>query len=185
MFRHRCITIILALVISLTGMVGTSHAAALPKAVFTSSTPNPTQGPEWVELLVENALTHRVFVPILSKAPPATPASEIGEPPIPQLVDTFNMQSWQVSNDAGQSYTLPAALPALPIGTRVRIYFDGTGTAADDYDLSDGLVVLHTPPGLVDIFDNLNGQVSLYSSSTHSASTLRARQSWAVLGEGE
>lgn len=185
MSLHRCITIVIALGISLTGAVGTSYAAVLPKAVFTNSTPNPASGPELVELRVDNALTQRVFVPIMSKAPPPTPVSDVGEPPIPQTVDTFNMQSWQVSNDAGQNYTLPAALPALPIGTRVRIYFDGTGPTADDYDLSDGLVVLHTPAGLVNVLDNSNGQVSLYSSSTHSTSTLRARQAWAVLGGGE
>ncbi len=60
------------------------------------------------------------------------------------------------------------------MGARVLVYFDGLGPAADDYDFADGVAVLHTGAGLVDILDNDADQVALYASSTHNSQTIRS-----------
>lgn len=49
----------------------------------------------------------------------------------------------------GNRYPIPAALPDLPPATFVVVHFDGQGSGADDYDLSDGVAHLHSPAGLV------------------------------------
>ncbi|MHC5110461.1 MAG: dockerin type I domain-containing protein [Planctomycetota bacterium] len=81
---------------------------------------------------------------------------------------------WQISNQRGGAYTIPAALPLPLPGPSVVIHFDGLGPAADDYDFSDGVAELHTPPGMVDIFDPQAGEVALYTSIDHGPETLRS-----------
>ena len=84
-----------------------------------------------------------------------------------------DISGWHLVNKAGQGYAIPEALPPLPEEVFVLVYFDGLGPGANDYDFSDGLVVLHTPAGLVDTFDPTADQVALYASATHNAQTIR------------
>ncbi len=97
------------------------------------------------------------------------PGSTAGAHALPAL----DVSGWQVSDQDGNNYIIPAALPPLPPGAFVLIHFDGLGPAADDYDLADGVAVLHAPAGLTDIFDDAADQVALYTSSQHSPATLQ------------
>jgi|GEM_PF-6477754 len=156
--------------------------ASIPKVRIADTLTNPTSGPEWVDLKVEESLTHHLFMPAIMKPLPPPPSYDVGTPPIPAFATGMSIARWELSNDAGVNYVIPAALPWLPIGTRVHIVFDGAGPATDDYNVSDGLATLHSPPGMVKVFNPSNSQVSLYSSSNHTADTLRARLALAVLG---
>ena len=156
--------------------------ASLPKIRIADTLTNPASGPEWVELSVDESLTHRTFLPVIMRPLPPPPTFEVGTPPIPAGATGLSIGGWELSNDAGVNYVVPAALPPLPVGTHVRIVFDGAGATADDYDLSDGLITLHSLTGMLNVFDNSNSQVSIYSSSDHTSATLRAHLALAVLG---
>ena len=85
----------------------------------------------------------------------------------------LDISGWQPSDLDGHNYTIPDALPPVPRGGFVLIHFDGLGAGADDYDFSDGVAVLHTPPDLVDIFDDQADQVALYTGTIHNHKTIR------------
>ena len=172
-----------ALLTSVTWQSALGHAApsssiSMPKAVIASVMPNPASGAEWVELRVDETLIRRAFIPIVSTTSASGPTSQVGEPPFPAGAFNLKINGWELSNDAGVSYIIPAALPSLPVGTRIRIYFDGLGDAANDYDLSDGLAVLHSPAGTTNVLTDSAGQVSLYSGSAHTDATMKARSVW-------
>ncbi len=77
-----------------------------------------------------------------------------------------SLRGYRVSDEDGNEYRIPAALPPVPAGAFVVIVFDGQGSAADDYDFSNNLATLHSPAGMTDLFDPAADQVSL--SRTHS-----------------
>jgi hypothetical protein len=135
----------------------------------------PSGGHDWVELLrVRSAYT--LYQPIAGKR--ATNLEAAAQPPnsqstTPQSTDS-SLSGWQLGDGDGHFYTLPAALQPIPLGGRVLVCFNGLGPAADDYDFSDGVAVLHTGIGLVDILDNDADQVALYASISHNSQTLRS-----------
>ena len=130
--------------------------------------PNPQEGNyEWVELHYANYYV--VYLPLVLKSGSGGAASASmsrltasGSTAVSGLID---VSGWQVTDEDGNAYTIPDALPAVLSDGYVLIYFDGQGATADDYDFSDGVAVLHTPAGLVDIFDDEADQVALYSDS--------------------
>jgi len=61
---------------------------------------------------------------------------------------------------------------------RHTIYFDGQGPGADDYDLEDGVAILHTPPALVDIFQADGDQVALYQAGEQTAESIVDFVAW-------
>ncbi len=67
-----------------------------------------------------------------------------------------------LTNEEGNWYWFYSGIPPVPPGARVLVIFDGKGRQLDEYDYSDELAILHTPPGLVDIFENNGGQCGLY-----------------------
>ena len=84
----------------------------------------------------------------------------------------LDIRGYEVTDEDGNDYTIPLGLPEVPNDGFVLIYFDGLGAGADDYDFSDSLAVLHSPSGLVDVFEDDIDQVALYSGSTRSAETI-------------
>jgi len=155
--------------------------------------PKPASGgAAWVELAVRQEMQN-LFLPFLGfHAPAASAASSPlqGAFPMGQLVlqpgavnAAVDPSGWQVSNEAGQVYTLPAAVPPLSKGAFVLIYFDGTGPAGDDYDASDGKIVLHTPGGLGDIFTDEAGQVALYQAGARTADNIQDFVAWGGFSE--
>lgn len=79
-------------------------------------------------------------------------------------------------------YRIPNALPPVPPGAFVVVIFDGLGSDRNDYDFADKVATLHTPPGVVDIFENTGDQVALYVSvpvtQLHLPLIARDFQSW-------
>ena len=146
-------------------MPGSSENAAI---VINELLPNPMPGEyEWVEL--HNASLVYVYLPLVLRnsgggsgfaSPPLLATS-----PLPASAGPTDISGWEVSDVDGNVYTVPEALPPVPCGGYVLILFDGQGAAADDYDFSDGSAVLHTPPGLVHVFEDEADQVALYTAS--------------------
>ena len=84
-----------------------------------------------------------------------------------------NLAGWQISDEDGHIYTIPDALSEVPGGAYILIVYDGLGEDANDYDFTDGIAVLHTPPGLVEVFENDSDQVALYDRDAHNAETIQ------------
>jgi len=133
--------------------------------------PKPEAGDfEWVEL-VNPQPSSKVYLPLVLRSA-AGRLGGLARPAAGLAAEPVEISGWQVTGADGSSYTLPDTLPAVPPGAYVTIYFDGQGAAADDYDLGDGRAVLHSPPGMVDLFADEAGQVALYSSSSHNPDTV-------------
>jgi len=77
----------------------------------------------------------------------------------------INIRGLGVTDEDGNWYRIPDALPDVPAGAFVVVIFDGLGSGSDDYDFSDNVATLHTPTGLVDIFEDEADQCALYSVS--------------------
>ena len=135
-------------------------------AVLNEVMPKPASGAHaWVEVYVgqEGQL---VYLPAIQKPatsfdlllPSPTPAAPIQRTAAAAALD---LSLWQITNETGQAYTIPDEIPPVPKGVFVLVYFDGAGPAGNDYDFSDGKIILHTPPGLLDIFSDASGQAAL------------------------
>jgi len=75
----------------------------------------------------------------------------------------ISIGGYGVTDEDGNWYRIPDNLPPVPSGAFVVIVFDGAGSAGDDYDFSDNVATLHTPPGLVNIFEDSADQCALYT----------------------
>jgi hypothetical protein len=129
---------------------------------------------QWVELARAGMQSYRLYLPLMLKD--AGPLAGSGAEAFfidPAAAPDPDISGWQVSNQSGGNYTIPDALPPVPAGGFVLIRFDGLGAAADDYSFSDGVAVLHTPAGLVDIFVPASDQVALYSQAAHNPQTIQ------------
>ncbi len=78
---------------------------------------------------------------------------------------SINIDGWGLTDEDGNWYKFPTALPDVPAGDFVVIIFDGQGNASNDYDFSDHSATLHSQPGLVNIFEDEADQISLYTVS--------------------
>ena len=76
-----------------------------------------------------------------------------------------NISGWGLTDEDGNWYKFPKDLLDVPAGNFVVVMFDGLGSGSDEYDFSDSAITLHSPPGLMDIFEDDADQVSLYSIS--------------------
>jgi hypothetical protein len=74
---------------------------------------------------------------------------------------------YDVANATDNTYTIPAALPPVPVGAFVVILYDGLGSAADDYDFSDGLAELHTSTLSGDVLTDVDDRVTVYTGVPH------------------
>jgi len=79
---------------------------------------------------------------------------------------SVSISGYGITDEDGNWYRVPAALPDVPGGDLVVVVFDGMGSGSDDYDFSDSVATLHSPPGLVDIFEDDADQCGLYSASS-------------------
>ncbi|MBN1247710.1 MAG: lamin tail domain-containing protein, partial [Anaerolineae bacterium] len=137
---------------------------------------------EWVEL--RNILQgYRLFLPLLLHAS-GTGAVATGIPvvagpaPLNASQVTGDISDWELTDGDGNTYTIPEGLPPVPPGAYIRILYDGQGSGADDYDFSDGLAVLHTPAGLIDVLEDAVDQVALYASGSHNNDSARDFVAW-------
>jgi hypothetical protein len=155
-----------------------NNGAANERVIIHSVLPNPESGPEWVELVNESELARRIFLPLVA----VVNEGSAGMPPPAQMVmPATAMSGWQLGDGVSTWYEVPADMPPVPYGARVIVYFDGAGPAANDYDFSDNLAVLHTPPGLVNVFNDTEGKVILYAGVERTHEQMRSTLSWKVL----
>ncbi len=77
---------------------------------------------------------------------------------------TAGINGYGLTDEDGNWYRFPDALPAVPPGAFVLLILDGTGSGGDDYNFSDNLATLHSQPGMVNILEGEADQVALYTS---------------------
>jgi len=85
-----------------------------------------------------------------------------------------------LTDEDGNRYAIPDALPQVPPGAFVVAYFDGVGAAADDYDFADGSAALHTTGDMVSPFEPIGDQLSLYASAKEEPATLLDFAAWGL-----
>ncbi len=129
----------------------------------------------WVEIAIES---HRLYLPLILSNATLSSTSVINQPLATSAIPGVELSGYQVSDEDGNNYSIPDALPPVPLNARVVIIFDGQGAGADDYDFSDGVATLHSPIGLLGIFESGGDQVALYNSSSHSANTIVDFVAW-------
>ncbi len=78
---------------------------------------------------------------------------------------SVNISGYSITDEDGNWYRIPDALPDVPGGAFVVVIFDGLGSGSDDYDFSNNVATLHSPSGLVDIFEDDGDQAALYNVS--------------------
>ncbi len=194
MFHNRIVPWLLILFLAAGLALVSYNAAAIPQSQTTSAVssmyavlnevmPKPAVGePAWVELYV-GQYQQFIFLPAINNQSGGTSLLQVL--PTPGVLPVFaaqaatqDLKGWQVSNEAGQVYTIPTELPPLPKNTYMLIYFDGSGPGGNDYDFSDGKIILHTPPGLEDIFADEAGQVALHRPGTPGEATIVDFVAW-------
>ena len=73
-----------------------------------------------------------------------------------------HLAGWGLTDEDGNWYRIPAALPDVPAGAFVVVVFDGQGAAADDLNFGDNRATLHSQPGQTGVFEDGADQVALY-----------------------
>ena len=132
--------------------------------------------PAWVELYHHQIFT--AYLPLFLQGPTDSIVG-FGNPTRAEGDDfEIELNGWQVTNETGQVYAIPEDLPPVPPNAYVLIYFDGLGPDENDYDFSDGIATLHTPPGLEDMFDPEAGQAGLYQEGELTAETIVDFVAW-------
>ena len=77
---------------------------------------------------------------------------------------SMSIGGYGLTDEDGNWYHIPTALPPVPAGTFVVVVFDGQGAADDDLDFGDNVAILHSQPGLTNIFEDTADQVALYEA---------------------
>ena len=76
-----------------------------------------------------------------------------------------DIHGYGLTDEDGNWYQIPGALPEVPAGAFVVVIFDGLGSGSDEYYFGDNVATLHSPPGLVDLFEDDVDQVALYTGT--------------------
>jgi Mg-chelatase subunit ChlD len=153
------------------------QAQAQPASVLINEvSPKPDTGEvEWVELTTR---VYRIYLPIVLKGSSGGSVVGLGSVgPIRGMAVGADLTGYEVTDEDGNIYAIPSALPPVPPGAFVLIYF---GDGADDYDFSDNKAVLYAGNGLAGIFEDAGDQVALYSGGTHSADTILDFVAWGI-----
>ena len=115
------------------GIVGTT-AENTSGVLLNEIHPAPLQDHyEWVELYRGGSF--EVYLPLVLKdshmgSPSFSTPGESGR--IDNDLSTYDISGWKISDEDGNVFTIPEALPAIPPGGYVLIYFDGQGSSVDD-----------------------------------------------------
>ncbi len=137
---------------------------------------------EWVELTTA-ADTFRVYLPVVLRAcTGGTFAGSASSSSISLASDGMDLSGYQITDEDGNVFTIPAELPPVPPGAFVLIIFE---EGVDDYDFSDNQAVLYTGGGLSGIFADAGDQVALYSGGSHSADTIVDFVAWTIEPQGD
>ena len=130
---------------------------------------NPVGESQWVELYYPN---YPAFLPAVQRDEDVR-TQEVTDPAhdTALIPPDISLSGWRLVDKNGEAYTIPVDLQPIPPGTYLVIYYDGLGPAQDDHDFSDGVAILHTPPGLVNGFEAVD-QVALFSSAAYTTTSL-------------
>ncbi len=96
--------------------------------------------------------------------------------PVAAVIDDYVL-----ADGGGAIYTVPSALPEIPVGAFVVVIFDGAGSGADDYNFDDGVAILHanaSNPLLT------SDELALYESATLDSTTIRDFVAWGAIPVG-
>ncbi|HLE80579.1 MAG TPA: papain-like cysteine protease family protein, partial [Dehalococcoidia bacterium] len=85
-----------------------------------------------------------------------------------------------LTDEDGNRYTFTSALPDVPVGAFVVVYFDGQGSGIDDYDFSDGRAVLHSTNAMISPFEVTGDQLALYRTQDARPDTLIDFVAWGI-----
>lgn len=100
--------------------------------------------------------------------------------------DPAALYGYELTDEDGNEYAFPAALARVPVGAFVVVHFDGVGSGFDDYDFSDNLAVVHSPPGMVNVYEDSGDQCALHMGSERSMDTIVDFVAWGdVPGEDD
>jgi len=100
--------------------------------------------------------------------------------------DPAALYGYELTDEDGNKYAFPAALTRVPVGAFVVVHFDGVGSGFDDYDFSDNLAVVHSPSGMVNIYEESRDQCALYRGSERSMESVVDFVAWGnVPGEDD
>lgn len=80
-------------------------------------------------------------------------------------INPVSIRGWSLTDEDGNWYKFPKDLPDVPAGDFVVVVFDGLGNGSNDLDLTDHVIELHSPSGLVGVFEDDADQASLYEVS--------------------
>lgn len=89
-----------------------------------------------------------------------------------------SLSGWELTDEDGSAYVFPSSMPRVPSGATILLLLDGRGESANDYDLSDNLIVVHSPAGLVDILEDEGDQCALYRGSARAWESLVSFVAW-------
>ena len=64
-----------------------------------------------------------------------------------------DISGYVLTDEDGSDYVFPAELPPVPPGAFAVVYFDGAGSAGNDYDFADNIAELHSDPGVLGPFN--------------------------------
>ncbi len=78
---------------------------------------------------------------------------------------SVDISGYGLTDEDGNWYSFPNALPPIPPGSFVIVNLDGEGAIDNDYDFVDSKAILHSEPGLTNIFEDNGDQAALYSYS--------------------
>jgi formylglycine-generating enzyme required for sulfatase activity len=77
-----------------------------------------------------------------------------------------SIAGYGLTDEDGNWYRIPAALPPVPAGAFVVVVFDGQGSTADELNFGDNMATLHSPPGMTNVFEDGADQCALYEGDT-------------------
>jgi hypothetical protein len=163
--RHRFIYC-LAILSMILGACGGAEEPTL------EPTPSPTQEPTPTAVPVPGRLAINEVMPAAGQDSFAwVELINMGELPV-------NTAGVVLTDMDDMSYAIPEGSPSIQPGDLVLVQFDNQGNGVDDYDVSDGLVLLHTPEGITATFDPTGDQIGLFSSELFVPDTIIDFVAW-------
>jgi hypothetical protein len=140
--------------------------------VINEISPNPASGAEWVEV---TRPTHQVFLPLILRNFTGGGIALGRVQPSASAANGLDLAGYELTDEDGNTFTIPDALPPLPLNGFVVIRF-GAGT--DETDFSDGRATLYTGADLAGSLADNRDQVALYATRSHNADTIVDFVAW-------
>jgi Mg-chelatase subunit ChlD len=119
--------------------------------------------------------THQVFLPLILRNFTGGGIALGRVQPSASAANGLDLAGYELTDEDGNTFTIPDALPPLPLNGFVVIRF-GAGT--DETDFSDGRATLYTGADLAGSLADNRDQVALYATRSHNADTIVDFVAW-------